>query len=313
MTELKWRELVEQCKQGEKKAFEALYNETKRSVYFTALKMLANEEKAKDVMQDTFITAIEKLDTLEDGAIFPKWVNSIAVNKCRRYFRKPAEDSLDEQLEQGFEIKDDESFIPDEYAASEEKRKVIMDIITHSVSDIQRQTIIIYSGSQYSDNHMISVCWDDLVTKDADQTDIVLPVKLEVYGADPGTYSCTLDLTNCLANSDYNVNRFDVELLEISVTVKPEATDPTEPPEETAPAFPYGIAVPVSKYVYPGDEVDLRFVIQNYNGEPLAEFISEYFCDMGLRPQNVTVTNTPETGEYCRREAELRGYSFYCQ
>ena len=144
MTEQKWRELVEKSKRGNTAALEALYNETKRSVYFTALKMLANEENAKDVMQDTFMTAIEKLNDLNDGANFPKWVNSIAVNKCRRYFRKPAADSLDEQLEQGYEIKDDESFIPEEYVSNEVKRRVVMDIITNSLSDVQRQTIIMY-------------------------------------------------------------------------------------------------------------------------------------------------------------------------
>lgn len=86
MTELKWRELVDKTRQGDTKAFEELYNETKRSVYFTALKMLANEENAKDVMLETFVTAIEKLSDLNDGANFPKWINTIAVNKCRRYF-----------------------------------------------------------------------------------------------------------------------------------------------------------------------------------------------------------------------------------
>ena len=150
MTDLKWRELVEKCRQGDTAAFEVLYNETKRSVYFTALRMLADEENAKDVMQDTFITAMEKLNDLEDGANFPKWVNSIAINKCRRYFRKPTVDSLDEQLEQGYEIKDDENFIPDEYVSNEVKRKVIMDIITNVLSDVQRQTIIMYYYNEMS-------------------------------------------------------------------------------------------------------------------------------------------------------------------
>ena len=95
MNELQWRELVEQTKKGDMDAFEKLYTQTNRSVYFTALKLLANEDNAKDVMQDTYITAIEKLGELHDGAKFPQWVNAIAVNKCRRYFRKPAEDSLD--------------------------------------------------------------------------------------------------------------------------------------------------------------------------------------------------------------------------
>ena len=80
MNESQWRELVELTRQGNKEAFVKLYNETQRSVYFTALKLTANEDNAKDVMQDTFMAALEKLDTLEDGAKFPQWVNGIAIN-----------------------------------------------------------------------------------------------------------------------------------------------------------------------------------------------------------------------------------------
>ncbi len=150
MNELQWCELVEQTKKGDMDAFEKLYTQTNRSVYFTALKLLANEDNAKDVMQDTYITAIEKLGELHDGAKFPQWVNAIAVNKCRRYFRKPAEDSLDEQTEQGFDLSDDASFIPEEYVTNEVKRKVVMDIITRVLSDVQRQTVIMYYYNEMS-------------------------------------------------------------------------------------------------------------------------------------------------------------------
>ena len=150
MNELQWRELVEQTKKGDMDAFEKLYTQTNRSVYFTALKLLANEDNAKDVMQDTYITAIEKLGELHDGAKFPQWVNAIAVNKCRRYFRQPAEDSLDEQTEQGFDLSDDASFIPEEYVTNEVKRKVVMDIITRVLSDVQRQTVIMYYYNEMS-------------------------------------------------------------------------------------------------------------------------------------------------------------------
>lgn len=42
MTDLQWRELVKKTAEGDRAAFEQLYNETKNSVYFTALKLLAN-------------------------------------------------------------------------------------------------------------------------------------------------------------------------------------------------------------------------------------------------------------------------------
>lgn len=150
MDELQWRESVEATKKGDKKAFEKLYRQTERAVYFTCLKLLAGEDNAKDTMQDTYMTALDKLDTLDDGAKFPMWINRIAINKCKNKLVKIKDDSLDEKIEQGTEFKDDESFIPEEYVTNEAKRKVIMDIIDRVLSDVQRQTIILYYYDQLS-------------------------------------------------------------------------------------------------------------------------------------------------------------------
>ena len=150
MNELQWRESVEATKKGDKKAFENLYRETERAVYFTCLKLLANEDSAKDMMQDTYMTALDKLDTLDDGAKFPMWINRIAVNKCKNRLVKVKDDSLDEKIEQGSEFKDDDSFIPEEYVTDEAKRKIIMNIIDTVLSDVQRQTIILYYYDEMS-------------------------------------------------------------------------------------------------------------------------------------------------------------------
>lgn len=143
MNENQWRQLVQRAVSGDMTAFELLYRLTERSVYFTCLKLLANEHNAKDVTQDSFMTALEKLGTLEDGAKFPKWINVVAVNKCRAFFVKPPEESLDEHIEQGGELTDD-SFIPEDYVTDTEKRRVIMDIIDTELSDVQRQTVLLY-------------------------------------------------------------------------------------------------------------------------------------------------------------------------
>lgn len=150
MNELQWREAAEAARKGDKAAFEKLYRATERQVYFTCLKLLANEQDAKDAMQDSFVTALQKLDTLQDGARFLQWINRIAVNRCKQSFRKTAEDSLDEQIEQGEEFKDDESFIPEEYVTDAAKRRVIMDIIDNVLSDVQRRTVIMYYYDEMS-------------------------------------------------------------------------------------------------------------------------------------------------------------------
>ena len=150
MNEVRWRELVGATLKGDKSAFEKLYRETERAVYFTCLKLLKNEDTARDIMQDTYMTALEKLSYVDDGAKFPMWINRIAINKCKDHFKKAGWDSIEEQLEQGTEIKDDESFIPEEYVTDETRRRLIMRIIDETLSDVQRQTIILYYYDEMS-------------------------------------------------------------------------------------------------------------------------------------------------------------------
>ena len=150
MDDIQWRKAVEETLKGNKKAFDELYRATERAVYFTCLKMVADEDTAEDLMQETFMTALERLETIGDGEKFPMWINRIAVNKCLHHFRGKAVSSLEEQAEQGKEIEDDESFIPEEYVTDEAKRKIIMDIINNVLSDVQRQVVIMYYYDEMS-------------------------------------------------------------------------------------------------------------------------------------------------------------------
>ena len=60
------KELVLSVKNGNKKAFDKLYKLTSNDVWFTCVSLLKDEENAKDIMQETYITAFLKLDTLKD-------------------------------------------------------------------------------------------------------------------------------------------------------------------------------------------------------------------------------------------------------
>ena len=147
MTEEKWRELTAKAIKGDSAAFEELYNASKRSVYFICSKMLNSEHDAKDAMQNTYITAYQKLSSLDDGANFLKWINGIAANKCREFFHGKTAESLDEKLEDGIEFTDEE-FIPEEYVSDMERRRIIIHIIETELSDVQRQTVILYYYNQ---------------------------------------------------------------------------------------------------------------------------------------------------------------------
>ncbi|MDE6742389.1 MAG: sigma-70 family RNA polymerase sigma factor [Lachnospiraceae bacterium] len=144
MEENQLEELVDKAKQGDHAAFEELYSISSRQVYFTCISFLGNEENAKDVMQDVYITAYEKLSSLNDAEKFVPWVNRIAVNLCKKTLMKKSavfmeiENAVDELTEEN------ENFLPEEYITQKEKRKLVMDIMRNTLSDIQYKTVILY-------------------------------------------------------------------------------------------------------------------------------------------------------------------------
>lgn len=143
MEKEKIRRLVLQARQGDRAAFGELYEETGRSVYFNCLKLLGNTQQAEDITQDTFMKALEKLDSLKEPENFSAWVNRIAINNCKMYFRKNPR-IAEEESEKIIDDTPDSELIPDDYADSEEKRRIIMNIIDTTLTDEQRQTIILY-------------------------------------------------------------------------------------------------------------------------------------------------------------------------
>lgn len=166
MNENEWRQLVKNALNNDEAAFDRLYKETERPVYFLCLKLLGNEQDAKDAAQETYLAAFNGLSTLDDGANFPKWINGIAVNQCKRFLRTPKNESLDEKLEHGVEFSDDENFIPEDYVANAEKRRVIMNIIDTELSEVQRQTIILYYYNGLKTHEIASImnCPEGTVT-----------------------------------------------------------------------------------------------------------------------------------------------------
>ena len=83
--------------------FEKLLNECKNAVErFVRFKLLSKPD-ADDILQETYLTAFQKFDTLADKSHFKAWIISIARNKCNDYYRRQAKNtdvSIDELTEQ---------------------------------------------------------------------------------------------------------------------------------------------------------------------------------------------------------------------
>ncbi len=83
--------------------FEILLNECKNAVERFVRFKLSSKADADDILQETYLTAFQKFDTLADKSHFKAWIISIARNKCNDYYRRKAKSvdvSIDELTEQ---------------------------------------------------------------------------------------------------------------------------------------------------------------------------------------------------------------------
>lgn len=79
--------LVAEARRGNSKAFTTLVENHERSLYITALGIVGSSWDARDAVQDTFLDAYVKLDTLRDITKFKPWVTKILINKCYEVLR----------------------------------------------------------------------------------------------------------------------------------------------------------------------------------------------------------------------------------
>lgn len=75
--------LVARSRRGDRVAFSDLVQRHQHRVYSLCLRWLANEELAREVAQDVFLSAWRAMAEFREEARFDSWIRRIAVNKCK--------------------------------------------------------------------------------------------------------------------------------------------------------------------------------------------------------------------------------------
>jgi len=81
-------EIIELAKQGDQKAMGILVNRYSARVYNLVLRILRNKEEAEDILQETFLTVVAKLNMFDGRSSFFTWVYRIATNSALMLLRK---------------------------------------------------------------------------------------------------------------------------------------------------------------------------------------------------------------------------------
>lgn len=83
---------IERLKGGDSSAFDYIYEQTNRSVYFAALYIVRDKMYAEDILQETYIRAMTSLGQYKSGTNFTAWLctigKSIALNHVKKYKRE---------------------------------------------------------------------------------------------------------------------------------------------------------------------------------------------------------------------------------
>jgi RNA polymerase sigma-70 factor (ECF subfamily) len=77
--------IIEKVLAGHVDEFEFLILKYQNKLYSTILTIVKNNDTAEEIVQDSFVTAFEKLETLKNRNYFYPWIKKIAINKSFLY------------------------------------------------------------------------------------------------------------------------------------------------------------------------------------------------------------------------------------
>jgi RNA polymerase sigma-70 factor (ECF subfamily) len=90
------KQQVIKLKKGQMDVFDEIYHQTKSSVYYTILGILKDPSLSEDIMQETYLKALEKIDQYKPTYLFVTWLTTIAKNLAiNEYNKRKREISVD--------------------------------------------------------------------------------------------------------------------------------------------------------------------------------------------------------------------------
>ncbi len=148
-------QLVESMKQGDRDAFDRIYEKYSNQILRMAYLIIGNRADSEDITQETFIKCFLHCRELKNNAGFKAWLYQILTRTAWSYGRKTAKEYPDEEIEQTAERTDGIS---------------VLDIVVHkeqagelykaiSRLDMKYRTMIVYYYyNQMSTREIAAAC-----------------------------------------------------------------------------------------------------------------------------------------------------------
>lgn len=135
-------QLIQLCKLGNQNAQLEVYNRYYKAMYNIAYRIVKDSFEAEDIMQDSFLTAFTKLESLKDNVTFGSWLKRIVTNNSIYHYKKKskyAEVPLDNVL---YKVEDN-SGVDIDYEFTNLKAKQVLETMK-SLKDSYRVSLTLH-------------------------------------------------------------------------------------------------------------------------------------------------------------------------
>jgi RNA polymerase sigma factor (sigma-70 family) len=99
------QDLLDGCKTGDQRAQFQIYKLYYKAMYNTSLRIVNDRMEAEDIMQESFLSAFEKIDTYSGTVSFGAWLKKIVINRSLDILGKRK--AVFEDIESHVGIRDD--------------------------------------------------------------------------------------------------------------------------------------------------------------------------------------------------------------
>ncbi len=114
--------LVLQVKQGDREAFDELYQKYKRPILNYIYRFIGNSHSAEELTQETFVRVYMNIGKYQPRAKFSSWVYRIAGNLAKNFLRHASYDKRALPIKKDLDAGDSEAISPVEYITDSSKQ-----------------------------------------------------------------------------------------------------------------------------------------------------------------------------------------------
>lgn len=139
-------ELAAKLKSGDQSVFNELYKLTSSRAYFVALEITKNEQDAEDVLQESYIKMLEKIDSLDKPESFVSWFHHMVANKSKDSLKKKKPTLFEGSEDEAFEVIPDEdtSFSPEDNLNQDELHRAVIEVIGELTEEKRACVMLMY-------------------------------------------------------------------------------------------------------------------------------------------------------------------------